>query len=63
MKVWMWTSPDPPDNFVMLIVEDDEGDLHGLTFGGWVASEKQVELEMPELAQRPTNDYSWKRIA
>lgn len=64
MKVWYWTGPNPQDEYIMLIIED-EGRRYGITFNGVPALSTLVDIEgdclRPELG-RP-GDTFWERVA
>ena len=59
MKVWVWNGKHALDVFIMLIIEDDLGDFHGITYGGYVADSRAVIIETGFLNKHK----NWKRIA
>lgn len=58
-KAWLWDHEHTRPEFIMLIVEDAEGNRLGLTFSGQRAHDQAVSNERQNLER----DGLWRRIA
>lgn len=58
MKTWVWTEKIVLNNYIMLIVEDSDGSVHGIRFDGSLSDERSVELNIH--SAKMSTARSWK---
>lgn len=60
-KVWLWGGRRQHDDYVMLLIEDVEGNLYGITFSGAPADPHSVAMEASDAFT--SSSTPWRRIA
>lgn len=47
MKVWVWSCKfASPDDYIMMLIQDEDDKWYGITFGGVPADPRKVETEV-----------------